>query len=69
MGRVIQTQLDNKKWVAVGRYNEHECCGCGMVHKVEFRYNRRAKRFEERWSPIKKGKGPAPRDGGAKGRR
>ncbi len=59
MGRVIQKQLDNKTWVPVGRYNEHQCCGCGMTHKVEFRYNKRVKRFEERWSPIKKGTAPA----------
>jgi hypothetical protein len=55
MGRVIQKQLDNKTWVAIGRYTEHECCGCGMTHRVDFRWNKRSKRFEERWVPIKTG--------------
>lgn len=49
---VIQKQLDNKTWVPVGRYELHECCDCGLVHKVDFRYNRRIKRFEERWTPL-----------------
>lgn len=49
--RPIQVQLDSKRWVAVGRYTLHECCDCGLVHEVQFRYNRRAKRFEERWIP------------------
>ena len=52
--RPIQVQLDSRKWVAIGRYNLHECCDCGLVHQVQFRYNRRAKRFEERWIPLRK---------------
>lgn len=51
--RPLQVQLDSKKWVAVGRYNLHECCDCGLVHAVEYRYNKRSKRFEERWKPLR----------------
>lgn len=51
---MIQVQLDSGKWVAIGRYTVHECCGCGLNHEVNFRYNKRAKRFEERWKPLRK---------------
>lgn len=49
--RMLQVQLDSKKWVPVGRYQLHECCDCGLVHEVQFRYSKRVKRFEERWIP------------------
>lgn len=49
--KIVQVQLDSKKWVAIGRYQLHECCDCGLVHEVQFRYNKRLKRFEERWIP------------------
>lgn len=52
--RLIQVQLDSKRWVGIGRYQLHECCGCGLTHEVQFRYNQRAKRFEERWRPLRK---------------
>lgn len=51
--RLIQVQLDSKRWVGIGRYQQHECCDCGLVHEVQFRYNKRAKRFEERWIPLR----------------
>jgi hypothetical protein len=52
--RMIQVDLDSSKWVAVGRYTVHECCDCGLMHEVSFRYNKRAKRFEERWKRMRK---------------
>lgn len=54
--RMLQVQLDSGKWVPIGRYQLHECCDCGLVHEVSFRYNKRVKRFEERWKPVRKHK-------------
>jgi hypothetical protein len=50
--RLVNKQLWAGQWVALGRYELHECCGCGLVHAVQFRYNKRLKRFEEQWIPV-----------------
>jgi hypothetical protein len=41
--------LTSDDWVPVGKYQLHECCGCGMEHRVEIRWNTAKARLEERW--------------------
>lgn len=55
MTRPIRTKqlISGVTWVPIGRYEYHVCCECGCEHKVEYRFNKKQKQFEERWSLIK----------------
>lgn len=35
MSRV--TNLTNDTWVGIGDYDEHECCDCGLIHRISFK--------------------------------
>ena len=41
------TQVQEEKWYAVGHHTLHECCDCGLVHRVS--YNWENGRLWENW--------------------
>lgn len=45
--RDAATQVYEEDWYAVGHHDLHECCDCGLVHRVTYRFERG--RLLERW--------------------
>jgi hypothetical protein len=59
--RVTRTrQLYDTTWIPVGEYEVDICCGCGLKHRVVYRWNQRRRRLEERWIVLNRPKFPAP---------
>lgn len=40
-------QIEDGKWYRLGNVELHECCGCGLVHRVDHRLERGM--IFERW--------------------
>lgn len=33
-------QMQEKTWYVVGHHDLHECCDCGLVHKVKYKFEK-----------------------------
>lgn len=45
--RLKTIQVYEHKWYRLGNVPLHECCGCGLVHRIEYRLERGM--IFERW--------------------
>ena len=35
--KIPSYQITDGEWVKSGKFTHHECCDCGLVHKIDFK--------------------------------
>ena len=40
MKRLPTVQVVEGRWYAMGSYDHDECCDCGLVHKMEYKFEK-----------------------------